>query len=66
MRFASFRRKDKKGWLCFCIVKTWRPVYTRMNAWFAKEAQLAQWVIVDEDSFCNRLKEVVAHATDAR
>lgn len=51
MRFASYRRTYGKGWICFCIVKKWRPIYGRLNRLFAQEEGLAQWHIVTEEEF---------------
>lgn len=51
MRFISLRRKYRKGWLCICIVKRWRPIYRRLNEQFAQAKNLVDWVIIDEETF---------------
>lgn len=51
MRFISFRRKYVKGWMVFCIVKKWRPIYGKWNERFAKADNLAEWCILDEEAF---------------
>jgi len=51
MRFASFKKRDGHGWICYCIVKTWRPIYARWNQRFAKADNLAEWVILDEETY---------------
>lgn len=51
MRFASHRRKYGKGWMVFCIVKTWRPIYGRWNERFAQAKNLVEWIILDEEMY---------------
>lgn len=55
MRVISLRRKQGKGWLCLYIVKRWRPIYARWNAWLAQDDEgIARWMIVDEATFQQR------------
>lgn len=49
MRIISFRRKSRKGWVVYVLVNKWRPVYDWLNARFAQEDNLAEWVIVDKE-----------------
>lgn len=48
MRIVSFRRKSRKGWVVYVLVNKWRPFYDWLNARFARENNLAEWVIVEK------------------
>lgn len=67
MRFASYRYTQGKGWLVLCIVKTWRPLYDRLNRLLSKGEGLAHWYIVTEedvDGFHRRRSRIEDLAED--
>lgn len=64
MRFISYRRKYIKGWIVFCIVKKWRPIYARWNERFARAENLAEWIILDEETFTRWWREGRLNAVD--
>ena len=57
MRFLSLRKKYIKGWMVFCIVKKWRAIYAKWDERFAPADNLAEWIILDEETFVRWLKQ---------
>lgn len=50
MYIVSYRRKSLKGWACLVIVKRWRTIYDRINAYLAThQVGLVTWRIVNEE-----------------
>lgn len=45
------RRKYYPGWLCYFVVKTWRPLYRTWNEHFARADRFIELIILDEDTF---------------
>lgn len=66
MRFLSFRKKYRKGWTIFCLVKTWRPIYATWNARLASADNLAEWIILDEQTFTEWRERARLDTTEPR